>query len=437
MTTHVDVLVIGSGIAGAVAAAVAARGGARVLVCHAGASHTGMSSGSIAVAGALHDGAADPSTVLLAERVAELAHLAPWHPYARIGVHGREHLNEALGLLADLLLDIELVGANPPQCGLLLADVDGRVQLADRAPRAQVRGDLRSLRDERWGLVDFPGLGAHEGRGAAAVLRQHASGMHPVQLYPLTVAYFRRGRDQHLSPVEAARWLDDEPALDSLARCILDSMRHGSELDGLLMPPLIGLQRHREMLFRLQALAGLPVAELRGGLPSVPGLRLVRAIENGLCRARVEVARQRIGRIHVDDPAVLRVEFAAPHVSSALHCRRVILATGSWTSAPAAALSSCCEVLSGAPLFADGARLVRPRVADLVHGPGRQGSPLWRAGLLVDESLRPLDASGIRPVHPGLFAAGAVIAGNDRLVHGAGLGLCALTGWVAGTAASS
>jgi glycerol-3-phosphate dehydrogenase subunit B len=61
--------------------------------------------------------------------------------------------------------------------------------------------------------------------------------------------------------------------------------------------------------------------------------------------------------------------------------------------------------------------------------------PLLAAGLRVDDALRPVDAEG-RPVHPRLFAAGAVIGGHDPSSDGTGMGVAMLTGWVAGRAAA-
>jgi glycerol-3-phosphate dehydrogenase subunit B len=58
------------------------------------------------------------------------------------------------------------------------------------------------------------------------------------------------------------------------------------------------------------------------------------------------------------------------------------------------------------------------------------------AGIRVDASLRPL-ADGAAPVHPRLFAAGAVIGGHEAAADGTGLGTAILTGHLAGRAAAA
>ena len=47
----------------------------------------------------------------------------------------------------------------------------------------------------------------------------------------------------------------------------------------------------------------------------------------------------------------------------------------------------------------------------------------------------PLDERG-RPVHPRLFAAGAVVGGHEQATDGTGLGVAILTGYLAGRAAA-
>jgi glycerol-3-phosphate dehydrogenase subunit B len=54
----------------------------------------------------------------------------------------------------------------------------------------------------------------------------------------------------------------------------------------------------------------------------------------------------------------------------------------------------------------------------------------------VDRQLRPLSASGA-PLHPRLFAAGAVVGGHEPAADGTRLGVAILTGYLAGAAAGS
>jgi len=99
----------------------------------------------------------------------------------------------------------------------------------------------------------------------------------------------------------------------------------------------------------------------------------------------------------------------------------------------------------GGGLHAD-RRGVRETLFDLpVHQPeGREGwhrqdfldpkgHPVNRAGLEIDDSFRPLAASG-RPAHAHLFAAGSILAHQDwiRMKCGAGLSIATAYGAVQG-----
>jgi glycerol-3-phosphate dehydrogenase subunit B len=77
---------------------------------------------------------------------------------------------------------------------------------------------------------------------------------------------------------------------------------------------------------------------------------------------------------------------------------------------------------------------VRP-AASLTVRDRRRPQPLLSAGLRVDPALRPLDERG-RPIHPGLYAAGAVVGGHEQATDGTGLGVAILTGFLAGRAAA-
>jgi glycerol-3-phosphate dehydrogenase subunit B len=83
-----------------------------------------------------------------------------------------------------------------------------------------------------------------------------------------------------------------------------------------------------------------------------------------------------------------------------------------------------------------GVHLAARPAASLTARDRRSPQPLLSAGLRVDEALRPLDERG-RPLHPRLYAAGAVVGGHEQATDGTGLGVAILTGWLAGRAASA
>jgi glycerol-3-phosphate dehydrogenase subunit B len=60
----------------------------------------------------------------------------------------------------------------------------------------------------------------------------------------------------------------------------------------------------------------------------------------------------------------------------------------------------------------------------------RRGHAINRAGVEVDAAFRPVDAAG-RVVHPGLHAAGSILAHQDWMRMKCGSGLAIATAWAA------
>jgi glycerol-3-phosphate dehydrogenase subunit B len=186
---------------------------------------------------------------------------------------------------------------------------------------------------------------------------------------------------------------------------------------------------------RIAAAAGLPVAETLSDVPSVPGLRLQRALEARLRGAGV-----------VSVTAGIAAGWAVPGEpvdagGTPVRAGAWVLATGRFVGGGIARRGTLVEPALRLPVEAAegreaGVHLASRPAASLTVRDRRAPQPLLSAGLRVDAGLRPLDERG-RPVHPRLFAAGAVIGGHEQATDGTGLGVAILTGWLAGRAAAS
>jgi glycerol-3-phosphate dehydrogenase subunit B len=175
------------------------------------------------------------------------------------------------------------------------------------------------------------------------------------------------------------------------------------------------------------------VAEALADVPSVPGLRLQRAIDARLEASGVEVVAGELAAAPTP---------GAPIVAGGreLRARAWVLATGRFVGGGVVRRGVLAEPALRLPVQAAEGReagvhlAVRP-AASLTVRDRRRPQPLLSAGLRVDAALRPLDERG-RPVHPRLFAAGAVVGGHEQATDGTGLGVAILTGFLAGRAAA-
>ena len=60
----------------------------------------------------------------------------------------------------------------------------------------------------------------------------------------------------------------------------------------------------------------------------------------------------------------------------------------------------------------------------------------FAVGLITDDSLKPVDADG-QVIYSNLFAAGSILGGYNYHSDGCGMGVCILTGRLAGKEASA
>lgn len=421
----VDVLVLGGGMAGAIAALAARAAGARAALVRRSPGATALSSGAISVA---PDPAASPDAPLSAragplEAARRLAAARPDHPYAAVGVDG---IPEALDFAASELGDLLAPRLERPR---LLATPLGGVVAAALCQRSMADGDLLTVR----GVLAVAGFRGHLGFDAAlvasALARQRARGgpeAHPIAIeLPAAV----RGASR---PHELAAALDAPGGAEALGEALRAALPAGA--GAVLLPPVLGLDPRARAAERAAAAAGLPVAETLSDVPSVPGIRLQRALDARLAAAGVEVlGATAAGARAPGEP--LRAG------GTEVRARSWVLASGRFVGGGIARRGVLAETILGLPVQAAegteaGVHLAVRPAASLTLRDRRAPQPLLSAGIRVDRGLRPLDERG-RPVHARLFAAGAVIGGHEQATDGTGLGVAILTGYLAGRAAAA
>jgi glycerol-3-phosphate dehydrogenase subunit B len=422
---RVDVLVLGGGMAGSIAALAARASGARVALARRAPGATALSSGAIGAAPDKWAAAGEPlasrlGTLAAARRIAARG---PSHPYARVGAE-LDRLEEALAFAA---AELDEVLCPPGARPLFLATPSGGIRSSALAQRSMVAGDLASIR----GPLAVVGLRGHLGFDAALVAGALSScpalsvrGHRAVEL-----DLFMDEVGAVLRPHELARALEVEGAAEEAGRRLRRALPPGAAV--ALFPPVLGLSPGARVAERIAESAGLPVAETLADVPSVPGLRLDAALRRRLAAAGVEVLEgaAAIGGAPGSPVSVGGREALAP---------AWVLATGRFTGGGIVRRGGLEEPLLDLPVHVPGgeggSRAARPS-ASLTARDRRSPQPLLAAGVAVDEALRPLGHGGL-PAHPRLFAAGAVVSGHG-VADGTGLGVAILTGYLAGRRAAA
>ena len=411
-----DLAVVGAGMAGmATALFAAARGLSCIQIGSAGSLL--FASGLLDLLG-VHPVAEARRWSSPYEAVAALARDQPEHPLARVDPAAIRHAFEAFvaalgaaGLryapLGEANKDVlTTIGTIKSSYGVPVTMAAGAAALAGRVPCL---------------LVDFRGLREFSAAQVVATLAVRWPGLRHAR-----IEFPNSGNSPELYGAHLAGALE---SADQRARTIGLVKPLLGDAQAVGFPAVLGLARAAEVHAAFEAGLGVPVFEIPTIPTSVPGLRLLAALERSVSANGVERRHHaRVRRIHHEaEGRAATIELDDFAGGERILARSVVLATGRFT---------------GRGLTADRNR-VRESILDLpVSQPDSRdgwhqrdflapaGHPINRAGLMVDDRWHPLDARG-RAAWPGLFAVGSILAHQDWMRSKCGSGLAIATAWAA------
>ena len=411
-----DLLVIGAGLSGLTAAARAAQAGlaVRVIAKGLGAQHWGA--GTLDLLGYL------PDHTPVAAPLAALNSLPADHPLRQVGA---AQAQRSLATIADWLAAAGL----PYQGGadgrnLALPSAIGAARPVYLAPAAQAAARL----DDPTPLliVGFDHLrDFYPNLLADNLARQgHAARSHTLPSALLTT----RG---DANTVHLAHALDDPATATRLGEALAAVVRPGERL---ALPAILGLDQHPAVVARVQAITGATVAEIPTLPPSVPGIRLHRALVQQLSRPHPRHAGGRVEanmtavEFHAQDGAIQWVATATSARPLRHTARAYLLATGGIlggginTDAQGRAWEVIFDLPLALPLTLPTARAqwFRPGFLDPA------GHPIFQSGVAVNADWQPVDAAG-QPIYANLWAAGNLLAHADSLRTRSHEGLAVVT----------
>ncbi len=206
-------------------------------------------------------------------------------------------------------------------------------------------------------------------------------------------------------------------------RLIENILPHIDNSRALGLPPILGIHRTKEAIADLEKNIGIPVFEIPGLPPSIPGLRIKTALENELPKhGGLTIFQQSVLKARWIQKEGFTFEIGQQNqIRTIVKSKGAILATGRFL---------------GKGLYAD-RKAIRETIFDLpVYQPedrskwhnnelfDPRGHSINLSGLEIDELFRPIDKQG-RPAFKRLFAAGSILAHQDwtRMKCGAGLSI--------------
>jgi len=423
-----DLLIIGAGLSGLMAAYTAVKAGMRVNVAAKGLGSLHWCAGTIDVLGYTTEQPEVPVKRPL-EQIAALVEAQPQHPYALLT---NEHLAQTLATFVALSKDIGVPygGANNPGDNLLLPSPAGAARPAYLAPKGQLAGDLS--RTEPMLIVGFEGLRDFYPELIAENLTKQGYSARAAFL-PKKLATNRRD----FTNVQLAQGMDSKEQRALLGPALKKLVRPGERIG---LPAILGIKAHATILAELERETGAPIFEIPTLPPSVPGVRLYTALRSYL---------QGLGVRLTAGMEVLTAKTAAPNgvpgtvqwVESATSARPLKLLADKYLLATGGILGGgfnsemngrVWETIFDLPLTVPQERADWFQASFL----SPQGHPVFSGGISVNKAFQPAAENG-QPLYANLWAAGKLLAHSDAIQERSTEGIAIATGVAAAQALSS
>lgn len=411
-----DVIVIGAGLAGMFAGALAAQRGQRTLVMARGIGGTHLGTGTVDVWGP-HPPAPSPVGRAQLERgspgpEAELKkRRARKHP---LGLAGLPALRAALAEFKKICAAADYPFAGDlRQNNFFLPTALGAARPTCLAPESFVAGELR--REDELTLARFPGF--RDFFADLAVSNLMAAG-YAARAVSLDLPNFPTRRDSFST--DLARAFDEAPYRAVVADRWREPLKGVSRLG---LPAILGLEEPLTAWRDLSNRLGLEIFEIPILPPSVPGMRLFNSLRRTIesAEGRVTLGPGIQGWVQADRRVGVIAETAGgPRKWSA---RSVILATGGFRHGglESPAKGEVKESVFNLPVTAS-KQWFAPLYWD--------AQPYAQFGVSVNAQMQPVDAEG-KVIFSNLFAIGGILAGADRLSEGSREGIDLATAWKA------
>ena len=416
MSTQNDVLVVGAGLAGLTAVWQLASHGKKVRLVSKGWGATHWHSGCIDVLGYYPVDDPEPvesAGVTLAKLIAD----QPEHPYALVSIAGVEAALKAFQALC--------AEAGYPLHGSLdknwlLPSAVGTFRPTCLAPETMIAGDLR--RDDPMlvvgikQLVDFyPNIIAEN------LVKQGVDADHlMVDLPPLAQRNFN-------TPIIIGSKMEEASFRAELVRQIKPKLG-GARRVGL--PAILGRLPSLAIKNDLEQQLGLPVFEIPGLPPSLPGIRLHTILVQAIERAggRIYHGLEGVG-IESDGGRVTAVLTEAAARNKPHRFNKYVVATGGILGGGIVTNheGQAREVVFDLPVTVPNSRLDWFE-QDFMDP---KGHPVYRAGLAVNEQFQPLNG-GSQPIYENVYAAGTTLSHSEVIRERSFEGVALATGFAVG-----
>jgi len=399
---HYDLIIIGMGLSGLMAAKTATEMGKKILIIGKGMGSLSLFSHTIDLFGAV------PKEMRMNEGLSQWMKDHPEHPYSKVG---SERIGEALSSFISLF---------PPPASFEAAG-DGNSFIPTAAgtfrptyliPVTMVAG--ASLKEGDALIVGFKGFKDFYAHYVANQLNCQGITL------PLPEPFNRE-----IAATALARLMEKKSFRETIGKEIKKQL-HGQTRVGF--PAILGIQNSFEIKKGLEEIINAEVFEIPTLPPSIPGMRIFNRFKEWLIeRGATFLLGHSISRALLKDKRCEGVDVLNPPIFNSYFADRYILATGRFIGGGLVAdEEKIFESIFDLPVSQPKEReawFQKSFFSNLSH-------PVHEAGILTDSSLRPVDENG-NLVLENVWVAGSILAHHHCIDEKSREGIEIATGYMA------
>ncbi len=399
---HYDLIVIGMGLSGLMAAKTAAEKGKRVLIVGKGLGSLSLFSNTVDVLGSI------PKTMKIREGLSQWTEDHPNHPYSRVGW---ERIEEALFAFTSLFpppYSFETVGDG----NCLIPTGAGTLRPAYLVPVTMVAGAFLKEGDAL--IVGFEGFKDFHAHYVA----------HQLNCRGITLS-LPEASHREMTATALARLMEEESFRKTIGREIKKEL-HGQTRVGL--PAILGIHDCFKVKNDFEEIIHAEVFEIPILPPSIPGMRIFNKFKEWLIQKGVTfLSGHSVSRPILRGKKCERIEVFHPPISTSYSSDCYILATGRFIGGGLVANEEkVFEAIFNLPVNQPKSRedwFGKSFFGDLPH-------PVHQAGILTDSTLRPVDEKGNR-ILENVWIAGSTLAHHHSIDEKSREGIEIATGYMA------
>jgi glycerol-3-phosphate dehydrogenase subunit B len=399
---HYDLIIIGMGLSGLMAAKTAAEGKKRALILGKGIGTLSLFSNTIDVLGQL------PATMSMGEGLSRWVEDHPEHPYAKLGP---DRIQEALSSFLSLFPSP--YSFHPVGDGNCLIPTGAGTFRSTRYIPCTMEAGI-TLRKGDALIIGF--------RGFKDFYAGMMADRFECRRRILSLPEFS---NREISATALARRMERESFRNWIAHEIKKDLQGETRVG---FPAVLGVTHPFQVKKGLEQIIGVEVFEIPILPPSIPGMRIFYRFKEWLIENGVTVLLgYAVSEAGIRGKRCAEVRVHHPPVITSYSADRYLLATGRFVGGGlTASQENISEPLFHLPVEQPGSR--RDWFGSSFFAPSSHA--FHSSGIRVDSTFRPLDAYG-NPLFENVWVAGSILSGHHSIEEGSREGISIATGYAA------